>query len=87
MKQNAAIEEVNRLKHELNRVRALSLSATRQNDFRAIARLTSEAARLNRAIHVRQDLNERSVAVIDAILDVSEPGQFVFPQMEEPVAA
>lgn len=42
------------LLQELNHVRQLSLAASRQNDFRTVARLTSDALRLNRAI---QDLD------------------------------
>ncbi len=38
------------LNAELQRVRQQSLAASRMNDFRAVARLTREAARLNRAI-------------------------------------
>jgi hypothetical protein len=41
---------------ELNRVRQLSLTAARQNDFRTVARLTGEALRLNRAIQEVEDV-------------------------------
>jgi hypothetical protein len=42
--------ELARLTDQLSRVRQHSLAASRNNDFRAVARLTSEAARLNHLI-------------------------------------
>lgn len=43
-------EQINALKRELQQVRSQSLEATRQGDFMRVARCTSQAARLNRAI-------------------------------------
>lgn len=42
--------ELAQLNDQLQRVRQLSLAASRNDDFRAVARLTGEAARLNRLI-------------------------------------
>ncbi|MEW6161515.1 MAG: hypothetical protein AB1813_29140 [Verrucomicrobiota bacterium] len=42
--------EIEQLKQQLQQVRRASLLATRENDYVRIARLTTEAARLNRAI-------------------------------------
>jgi hypothetical protein len=46
----ALIDELTQLTHDLQRVRQESLAASRKGDFRAVARLTCEAARLNRMI-------------------------------------
>lgn len=43
-------ETINALKRELQQVRNQSLEATRRGDFMRVARLTSQAAQLNRAI-------------------------------------
>jgi hypothetical protein len=86
MKNAIRPDEVQQLKEQLQRVRQQSLSAARQNDFRSIARLTAEAARLNRAIHAEQNFAgcaAKSLAIVDALAEVSDEGCFVFPQ--EPV--
>jgi hypothetical protein len=49
-KQQDKIDELTRLTHELQQVRQESLAASRRDDFRAVARLTCAAARLNRMI-------------------------------------
>ena len=49
-KKNDKIDELTQLTHDLQRVRQESLAASRKGDFRAVARLTCEAARLNRMI-------------------------------------
>lgn len=46
-RQNTHIEN---LKQQLQEVRQQSLTATRAGDFRKIAKLTADAARLNKAI-------------------------------------
>ena len=46
------------LHQELTRLRQLSLTAARQNDFRTVARLTGETSRLNQAI---QEMNDERV--------------------------
>jgi hypothetical protein len=43
-------ELINQLKEELKQVRHLSLAASRKGDFMRVARCTSQAAQLNRAI-------------------------------------
>jgi hypothetical protein len=48
--------QLERLKNELQEVRRASLEATRQNDFRKVARLTAQAAQINRAIIEAQGL-------------------------------
>jgi hypothetical protein len=83
MKDIAAKIDVEKLKKDLNRIRELSLAATRQNDSRTVARLTSEAARLNRAIHLQTSLNDGATTVLDAIADLSKAGRFVFPIVGE----
>jgi len=48
--------QLERLKVELQEVRRASLEATRQNDFRKVARLTAQAAEINKAIIEAQGL-------------------------------
>jgi hypothetical protein len=48
--------ELEKLKGELQEVRRASLEATRLNDFRKVARLTAQAAQLNKAIIEAQGL-------------------------------
>ena len=43
-------ELISTLKRELQHVRQQSLQATRQGDFMTVARLTAQAARLNKSI-------------------------------------
>ena len=43
-------EIITSLKRELHQVRQQSLHATRQGDFMKVARLTAQAARLNKSI-------------------------------------
>ena len=49
-KKNDKLDQLTALNQQLQRVRQDSLAASRRGDFRAVARLTCEAARLNRAI-------------------------------------
>jgi hypothetical protein len=82
MKKAISIDEVQALKEQLAHVRQQSLAAARQNDFRAVARLTCEAARLNRAIHTQEDFagNEvKSLAIVDALAHLDDEGRFDFP--------
>ena len=58
MKQAISLDEVQQLKTQLARVRQQSLAASRENDFRTVARLTGEASRLNQTI---QDAEYASV--------------------------
>lgn len=48
--------EIESLRENLRHVRQESLEATRQGDFRKVARLTTQAANLNRAILEAQGL-------------------------------
>jgi hypothetical protein len=50
MRKSDSPVKLENLKSELNKVRQECLFATRQNDFRRMARLTLEAARLNKAL-------------------------------------
>ncbi len=59
-------DEIARLTEELQRVRRLSLTASRNGDFRAVGRLTAEAARLNTAILQAEGLR---VPGLDTIQD------------------
>jgi hypothetical protein len=56
IKQRDITEEIESLKQTLQRVRKDSLQATREGDFRKVARLTAEAAGLNKAILEAQGL-------------------------------
>lgn len=49
-KKHDKLEELSQFTHQLHRVRQESLIASRRGDFRTVARLTCEAARLNRLI-------------------------------------
>ena len=51
-RKKAKTDDITPLFEELQRVRNTSLEAARRGDFRSVARLTSEAARLNRLITV-----------------------------------
>ncbi len=50
MKQSAMRRDLERLKQELEQVRKASLAATQRGDFRAVGKLTRDAAHLNRCI-------------------------------------
>jgi hypothetical protein len=65
-KNSDKIEELTQLTHDLQRVRQESLAASRKDDFRAIARLTCEAARLNRMILAAEGAE---VPVLDTLGD------------------
>ena len=43
-------EKIESMRHELSAVRKASLDATRSGDFMQVARLTHQAARINKAI-------------------------------------
>lgn len=48
--------DIENLRQELQQVRKASLMATRENDYRKVARLTAQAASLNKAIIEAQGL-------------------------------
>jgi hypothetical protein len=50
MKSKITPATIENLRNELNQVRQASLSATRNNDFMRVARLTSKAAQINQSI-------------------------------------
>ena len=50
MKEAKTLIDIEQLRTELRQVRQESLLATRQGDYRAVARLTARAAALNKAI-------------------------------------
>jgi hypothetical protein len=50
MTKNPSPDKLEWLRAELTKVRHQSLLATRQNDYRKIAQLTAQAARLNREL-------------------------------------
>jgi hypothetical protein len=50
MRKSQSTDKVETLKAELTKIRHESLLATRQNDFRRMAQLTMEAARLNKVL-------------------------------------
>jgi hypothetical protein len=56
MKGSKITIDIDGLKQQLQRVRRDSLLATRQGDFRKVAKLTTEAAGINRAIVEAQGL-------------------------------
>jgi hypothetical protein len=77
------VEDVQNLREQLQRVRAKSLEASRRNDFRLVARLTGETARLNRLIQAQEDFagfSPKSLAVVDALADFEDAGHFDFPE-------
>lgn len=87
MKHAISIDEIQQLKQQLQRVRQQSLLASRQDDFRTVARLTAEASQLNRAIQSREDFADtplRSLKVVDALAHLDGDGQFVFPEEPKP---
>ncbi len=56
------LEQMAQLTEQLQRVRQESLAASRREDFRAVARLTCEAARLNRLILAAEGNQVHSLA-------------------------
>jgi hypothetical protein len=87
MKNGMSIDEVQKLKQQLHLVRQQSLLASRQNDFRTVARLTTEAARLNRAIQSQENFADcalRSLTVVDALKQLDGSSHFVFPDEPAP---
>jgi hypothetical protein len=54
--------DIDTLRQQLQQVRKDSLLATRQDDFRKVARLTAQAADLNKAIIEAQGLVAERVA-------------------------
>jgi hypothetical protein len=77
-------DDLEQLKQQLQRVRAESLAAVRRNDFRAVARLTAETARINRAIHTAEDFSdcaEDAQRLVEALADSDSSSQFVFPDL------
>jgi hypothetical protein len=87
MKKAMTVDDVQQLREELRENRERSLAATRQNDFRAVARLTAEAAPLNRTIRAQEDFAECSpkvLAMVDALSAIEDEGHFVFPDDSEP---
>ena len=83
MRKPTAIDELPRLKEELRSVRERSLLASRQNDFRTVAMLTAETARLNRAIHSQEEFagcSKTALAIVDALSNLDDVGTFVFPR-------
>ena len=86
MKNANSTDEVQKLRQQLHHVREQSLLASRENDFRTVARLTAEAAQINRAIQTRADFADtplRSLKVVDALAHLGAESHFVFP--DEPV--
>ena len=85
MKKGMTVDDIEQLRDELRNIRERSLTAARQNDFRAVARLTTEAARLNRAIQAQDafvDCSPKVLAVVDSLAQIDDESHFVFP--EEP---
>lgn len=86
MKKGMTVDDIEQLRDELRQTREQSLTAARQNDFRAVARLTAETARLNRAIQAQEsfvDCSPKVLAVVDSLAQIDDESHFVFP--EEPV--
>lgn len=85
MKKGMTVDDIEQLRDELRQTREQSLTAARQNDFRAVARLTAATARLNRAIQAQEafvDCSPKVLAVVDSLAQIDDEGHFVFP--EEP---
>jgi hypothetical protein len=56
MKQSKPAVDIEQLRAELREVRQTSLNATRQGDYRTVARLTARAAAINKAIMEAESL-------------------------------
>ena len=61
-KMNGLPAQLEQLKHQLHEVRRASLEATRLGDYRKVARLTAQAAELNKAIIEAQGLVLQEIA-------------------------
>jgi hypothetical protein len=90
MKKPITTEQIDHLKEELRGIRQQSLVASRQNDFRTVARLTGEAARLNRQIRAQEEfagVASKALAIVDALAHFDDEGRFEFPaeNSSEPV--
>ncbi len=57
MKPTVTRRDLEKLKEQLQRVRRASLLATQRGDFRTVARLTTEAAQLNKGIQEAEGLS------------------------------
>jgi len=82
MKKPKSTDELEDLKHQLQRVRQQSLTAVRRDDFREVARLTAETARLNRAIHCQEEFSDcvpTALALVDSLANDEISDHFVFP--------
>jgi hypothetical protein len=55
MKQTKTLIDIEQVRTELRQVRQESLAATRQGDYRTVARLTAKAAALNKTITEAED--------------------------------
>ncbi|MFO1496882.1 MAG: hypothetical protein U1G07_00540 [Verrucomicrobiota bacterium] len=66
-------QDLMELTRELHRVREASLAASRRDDFRTVARLTAEAARLNRLIVSAEGTHIPSLQHLSDRLFTSEP--------------
>ena len=83
MKNAMTVDELNKFRGQLRHVRQQFLDASRQNDFRTVARLTGEAARLNRLIQWQEEFagfSPKSLAVVDSLAQFEDAGQFVIPE-------
>jgi hypothetical protein len=56
MKPMSTQRELDQLRQQLRQVRRASLAATQRGDFRTVARLTCEAAEINRTIQQTEGL-------------------------------
>ena len=87
MKNAKSIADIEKLKQQLYFVRHQSLLASRQNDFRTVARLTAEAARINRTIQTEVDFADsalKSLTVVNALAHFDDEGHFEFPEEPRP---
>ena len=83
MKKKDKIDELTQLTHDLQQVRQESLAASRKNDFRTVARLTCEAARLNRLILVAEGAE---VPALDGLGDKLFTGETEQPEFRTSIA-
>ena len=70
-KKNNQLEQLAELSARLRSVRQESLAASRKGDFRAVARLTCEAARINRAMVAVDGIQKPSLEQLGDTLFVS----------------
>ncbi len=88
MKKKDKLDELAQLSQELHVVRQQSLAASRRGEFRVVAKLTAEAARLNRLILAAEGAQVPVLIDLGDKLFTSDGGDvFSLAQAQEPELA